>query len=140
LLTELPSHFYPDLIAADADPRSNGCDEILGSRSEIHNQFCYRCTRDSRRRAPPACVNSRNCASSTIRDQDWQTVCSTDRNGYTELGRDQGIGLTYTPGGPIGLQHDPGVNLLQARHRVLRKSGHTCAKSVPDASNFFKKR
>jgi hypothetical protein len=60
--TELPGHFHSNFIAAHADPRPNRRSYIRGRRAELVPHSGEGIEHDPRRRAAPACVDSRNGA------------------------------------------------------------------------------
>jgi hypothetical protein len=73
----------------------------------------------------------------TVGDQNGQTVGGSDGECDTWLGGYERVGLAYAACDSIGLEHESGVNLLEARHLVLRESGHTSAETMPDTGDLF---
>ena len=107
---ETARHLGTDLVAADADRRSDRRAQILRTRSPSGGQGAHRGGGYIFGRSAPACVNCRNCRYRRINQQDRHAVGRFHSHEDSGPVRDQRVAfLSYLR---PGVHHKIGVDLL----------------------------
>ena len=90
---ELPLDLRADLIAARADGRADGGEQLLWPRAELLLHAQDGLGSDAAHRALPAAVRDAHCAVDRVEKQDRRAVRKAEKQRQARLIRDQGIRL-----------------------------------------------